>query len=334
VYTYQASIQEGLTEEIKTKMAEDVKRSAYNSLLRENDVKLSVDDRPIYQMAKECVCKNNPTNRPGRLSNMLAGFNRSIGRISCGRAQGTCFIVAENFVITCYHVYSDFIEERKKPNQHELPIQVAFDYYEQEKLDNAVVVEVDESQQPNYFSIEFDYIILCLKQSSNLEDRERLGKFVRGYYLYEGLVCITGFPENRELREETCVVVQSDFRERLEKRKRQMVSGIHMASIGRIHENPWPHAHVAYDTSLYRGSSGSPGFDMNGKIVVLHAQGYILDVGGKKHSLMEFGVNFGAICVDLERRFHIANQFFPNWTLLDDMGLIEVDEDRGDLIRF
>jgi hypothetical protein len=235
--------------------------------------------------------------------------------------------VAENFVIACFHVYLDCIKERIISEQLTLPIQVAFDFYEREKFDNAVVVEVDESHQaePEYYSREFDYIILCLKQSSDLEGRERLGKFVRGYYLHEGLVCITGYPEKRELREETCVVVQSDAKKRLKEREIQMVGGIHMAIIDELfHENPH---YVAYDSSLYRGSSGSPGFDMNGKIVLLNAQHYILDVGGKKHALMNFGINFAAICTDLERRFRIASKFFPDWNLQDDVQQVLVDED-------
>ena len=80
-----------------------------------------------------------------------------------------------------------------------------------------MVIEVDESQVPIYYSKEFDYVLLCLKQSSSLEDRERLGEFVRSYHLdeFEGLVCITGFPENRELREETCVVVEATAKKKL-----------------------------------------------------------------------------------------------------------------------
>jgi hypothetical protein len=87
---------------------------------------------------------------------------------------------------------------------------------------------------------------------------------------------------------------------------------------------------LAYDGSLYFGSSGSPGFDMNGKIVVLHAQGYYFEVERKKYSLMEFGINFSAICADLEDRFHIAKYFFPNWSLQDDVQQMDLDEDRND----
>jgi hypothetical protein len=156
--------------------------------------------------------------------------------------------------------------------------------------------------------------------------RVRLGEIVRGYYLYEGLVSITGFPQDRELREETCVVVEADPKERLRRRQRQMNGGIYMAKIdGFFKESP---QRLAYDTSLYRGSSGSPGFDMNGKIVVLHARGYDLDIEGKIYSLMEFGINFGAICADLEIRFQNANRFFPNWNSQDDAELMEADENE------
>ena len=46
---------------------------------------------------------------------------------------------------------------------------------------------------------------------------------------------------------------------------------------------------------------------------------------------MEFGINFSAICADLERRFRNSNQFFPNWELQDDMGLMDskIDPDKS-----
>ncbi len=319
MYTYQASIEDGLTEEIKKKMAEDVKISAYVNLLNQSDGKFSGDDRPIYDMAKNCVCKNDRTDRPGRLTNLLAQLNRSIGRITCGDAQGTCFLVAGNFVITCLHVYLDFIKERQETQQPTMPIKVAFHYYEVDEL----LVEIDESQEPMYHSRAFDYILLCLKQSSHLESRVRLGEFVEGCHLYQGLVCITGFPDGMELMEETCVIVEADSEERLKRRQLQMNGGIHMTRVDAFFKE-YPQR-LAYDTSLYRGSSGSPGFDMNGKIQVLHAQGYDLDVEGKKYSLMEFGVKFSAICEDLESRFNVAKQFFPNWNPEDDVEPMEAE---------
>ena len=119
-----------------------------------------------------------------------------------------------------------------------------------------------------------------------------------------------------------------------------MGGGVHMASIQAFFSKIFflvffflkkiPH-HVAYDCSLYRGSSGSPGFDMNGKIVVLHAQGYILIV--EKRNYPSFGIHFGVICAHLEQEhgLHIADQFFPKRYLQDDVGLNDIDPDSSDL---
>lgn len=87
---------------------------------------------------------------------------------------------------------------------------------------------------------------------------------------------------------------------------------------------------VAYETSLYGGTSGSPGLDFDGNITVLHTQNYFFrDDTGKTYSLMEFGVSFYDICNDLESRFpSISYQLFPNWKKLDEPMGEPMEEDN------
>ena len=70
---------------------------------------------------------------------------------------------------------------------------------------------------------------------------------------------------------------------------------------------------VAYDTTLFEGSSGSPVFNEDGHIVAIHTQGYpILDNKRKITSIMEFGVTFAAIFEDIKSKLgvKIAHDLF------------------------
>ena len=74
---------------------------------------------------------------------------------------------------------------------------------------------------------------------------------------------------------------------------------------------------LPYDTSLFSCASGYLVFNMNGNIVAMHMQGFTLDVEGGKRSLMEFGVQFNAICRDLESKHgkNLLEHLFPNYKL-------------------
>lgn len=164
---YQASI----------KLVEDVKIvNRQNQTYEEFDL----DNRLVYILEKDSVFKSFSSSRPGQLSNLLARLNKSIGRIACGDSQGTCFLVFENMVITCYHVFLKIVDEQKKAPT--MPIEVAFEYYSE--LQNAVVVEVDKEYTPTWYSEKFDYILLRIKESDHLKDRVSLGKYVRGMFYF------------------------------------------------------------------------------------------------------------------------------------------------------
>ena len=59
-------------------------------------------------------------------------------------------------------------------------------------------------------------------------------------------------------------------------------------------------------------------FDLNGNIVAMHAQGYVLPtLEGTRCSLMEFGLQFNAICKDIKRKYseNVVEKLFPNYNL-------------------
>ena len=326
VYKHEAEdIKTPLTNEILKDMVSDIKRRAHETLLCRNEA--GAHDERVLNLAKDSACKNASTARPARFLVRLCPLLKSVGCIVCGNVQGTCFLVKGNVVMTCLHVYMDINNER---NTSENPterknIKVFFDYLDAGQAEN-VSVEVDEVQDLSYFSLELDYVFLRLKEDPSLAGRNELGSLVRNHAVHDGLVTIVGHPEGREKLEETCVVVRSEKWskqlvervEEVEKRRQEQdrhsgTNNLYTCKLsitsGKYNEK------LPYDTSMFRGSSGSPVFDMNGHIIAMHAQGHPLEIDGKVYSVMEFGIHFDKICKDLRRRYgeDIVREHFPRY---------------------
>ncbi len=311
-------------------MTRNVKSSAYKNLLNlpeksKNDGKFVDTDRDqqIINIARDDLTKNKSTKKPAILLRRLGPYIKSIGRISCGSKVGTCWLVIDKLVITCHHVYSMFIQERRLDPK--LPIEVSFDCFDARRPEDVCTVAVDEEHDPELESSYLDYKLLCLRESEALTGRDGLGPIVRNRSLQEGLAIIVGHPAGEEMQEETCVVVKNhSWREQLQQRHHR--TGLHMTNEDRLRANSYQEQGcLPYDTTLFSGASGSPVFDVNGNIVAMHTQGYTLNVQGRKFSLMEFGVQFYAICEDMRRRNIVVEQFFPDYNLENQEEPMDID---------
>ncbi len=350
VYTRQISAKKPFTENVRKAMTENVKKSARTSLLgnndykpRRNDGKFVNEDQQIFNFARSEVFKNASTSKPARLNETLASYMRSVGRIVCGSVQATCFLVAEELVITNYHVYRSIKEERNNLQNPNLPITVSFDYLYREQTEHVVTAVVDEERDPQIENPYLDYKFLRLKQNEGLRDRIPLGLQVRNWQLSDGRVIILGYPEGKEMHEEVCVVVGCLAMHETIKKRHEQCSGVHMTNAQLLHGTKKHQGYLPYDSSLFSGASGSPVFEMNGNIVAMHTQGYHLDRNeenvpnqpvnfpseqqenisaqrnSRKYSLMEFGVQFISICEDMKRlqpeNGVDVKKIFPNYEL-------------------
>ena len=316
VYSYKESMEQPLTEEIRKSMSTDVRNKARKTLLSNDEREQG--DQGILNLARNVYSKNASTARPAKILGLLHERSKSIGRIVCGKVQATCFLVTSNTIITNFHVYQDLKNERSSSDHPAMQnkVTVSFDYVMGGEAEDNTSVEVDFST-PKYSSHGLDYVFLPLKV--NQMSRVPLGLFVRNHALHDCLVTIIGYPEGREKLEETCVVLQEYlWRHHLQERARRSrptVRGFDpclLSCRAQVMSEEYQER-VPYDTTLFRGSSGSPAFDMNGHIIALHTQGFTLEIQGKTYSLMEFGVRFGAICEDLRLRYNnnVVKGYFP-----------------------
>ena len=319
VYTHAALSNNRLDEEVTKSMMTNVKSLAYMNLLGqdtergvENNERFA-NDAEIINHARQELTKNKSTSKPAILLQRLGNFLKFIGRISCGRKSGTCWVVSRQLVITCYHVYSSFMEERN--SNSDLPIEVLFNYFYAGRQENRNTITIDEERDPKIESSALDYKFLRLRENKTFEDHDGIGEQVKNWTSEKQLVVIVGHPGGNEMLEETCVAIKnSSWQEKLEQRQKSI--GLHMTSDDRLRASQYQkQGCLPYDTTLFSGSSGSPVFDLNGNIVAMHLQGYTLDVEGGKRSLMEFGVQFSAICEDLKRKNINPEDYFPHHNL-------------------
>ncbi len=323
MYTHPVSSEDTLTENVRKSMTTNVKASACKTLLSpknnklfgENESRFGNDDQQIFNFAKIDVGKNVSTKKPARLNKLLGLYMDSVGQIACGEIRGTCWLVTGMLVMTNYHVCTLINTERNEQQNPNLPITVKFDYLHSGQTGHVVTVEVDEEQTPPIDNPRLDYKFLKLKENESLRYRVRLGPIVRSYSLHEGRVIILGYPEGNEMHDETSVVVSThSWREKLQERH-EALAGVHMTSAEKLETANKYQKCLPYDTSLFCGASGSPVFDLDGNIVAMHTQGYTLNVPGGKCSLMEFGVQFNAICEDMKRRNIVVEEYFPNYNV-------------------
>ena len=332
VYTHSISSKEPLTENVRKSMTTNVKSTAYKNVLGlkknkangRNNVKFVNEDEEVFNFAREDVYKNASTAMPAILNKYFSKYMDSVGLIACGIIRGTCFLVTDEIVITNHHICQLINSEREKKENPNLPITVSFNFHGTlgtEHVAPVVTVDVDEEWDLQIENSNLDYKFLRLKNKQDRRDHPPLGPIVRCRQLQEGCVVIMGHSKGKEMRQETCVVVKTrSWREKLEQRN-ELAAGVHMTNAQKLEPGEKFKGSLPYDTSLFSGASGSPVFDMSGNIVAMHTQGYTLDVEGGHLSLMEFGVQFSAICEHMKSKHgtNLLEEFFPKYELGDEV---------------
>ena len=290
---------------------------AYSVLLDPKRFKPAGDKDILSLSKKEFSNKiSGSTAKPVWLLPLLGKAMRSVGSLTYGSVQATCFFIKPDKIVTNYHVV------REIEKHHLTKIKVSFDYLRDDKSTaNQVWVEVDEEcvKRTPIHSRKLDYIILPLKHHVTLSDRQPLGNLVRRSVPRDGLVTIIGHPQNSPKLEETCVVVPNDewlneFEKRF-KNNRKPPPGFdyelhqykrYKQDLESKNCDHW----LSYVTSLFEGASGSPVFNMDGHIIGLHTHGYRLD----RKSTIDFGVTFASIFEDIKKYYgeNVAQSLFPN----------------------
>ncbi|XP_019646382.1 PREDICTED: uncharacterized protein LOC109486917, partial [Branchiostoma belcheri] len=206
---------------------------------------------------------------------------KSVCRINWPGGAGTGFLLSKGKVLTCYHVY-------------ELMHKASSSFHEANHYTAAFFVSVDRKYEvpleaPAAMRIchskDLDYAILQLavgdvEMERNLEDLPFLGQCVSEGEDSRKMVVLVGHPHGGN----------------------KIVDFGRIAGVDRCHIIHIHHPNLIqederkplYDTSvMFHGSSGSPGFDSFGNVVLMHTRGFYPD--NSRKSVIERGTRLTAI---------------------------------------
>lgn len=304
--------------------------------------------KEIPKIAREQFANHANVARPAKLSKHVAAIYPSVGQISCGSYQASCFLVDEDMIITNYHVRKDLLDIQRDASDraaHEsIFVDFEFDSVGQTNRSGSLeVANLDDER--NIYDEAIDYAFLALK--SKAEGKTPLGERVKEHVPRVGLLAIIGHPEGREKLDDTCVIIpeatrSDEISKRVEEKQKRCLKKpwecsyqVQQQKMFKTDDNPIKCIHlynpamnvadknddiISYDTStMFHGSSGSPVINMSGEIVAIHSCGYSLHENKKKTSLFEYAFTFEAIISDLLQKglSEKVKSFFPKWTKIN-----------------
>lgn len=216
---------------------------------------------------------------------MMKHCGKSVGRIYCNGTDGTGFRLGTNYLMTCYHVIKDFSTLLPSNNAYVLFGNVKRDEHQQQIYIKSVVCcdktidfailelnEVDQMPPP----------ITCFGEVGTVKS-----------------LCFIGHPQGHERAYNPLCYIEVDPENKFPisfsvKDKDLVQSGVK----------------TNYQCSFVQGgSSGSPGFDSDYKLVLMHTNAQLVQDNGNTISIVEQGVRIEFIKNYLNRL--LANKCYP-----------------------
>ncbi len=256
-----------------------------------------------------------------QLMDDLVSASKSVGHIYVedGPDAGTCFLVEKNVILTNYHVYDD-IKKILAAGQSNRKVKVAFNYVRPNQAEDLGKVEVDlEKILAQCPTEKLDYIFLELKDDAKQPILGDIISTANPNDFANEFVTIIGHPDGREKQIDTdCRVISQytwrpELLDRIQKRQSFEFTTEYLNCKRQVMSEFYEHK-IAYHSSFLHGASGSPVFNKYGKIIAMHACGWVLEKDGKIYkSIMEFAIPMKAIYDDCYKNCKdVASMLLPN----------------------
>ncbi|XP_006189703.1 protein FAM111B [Camelus ferus] len=235
------------------------------------------------------------------LSNSV-GFMKWDNNGNTGNA--TCFVINNGYVFTCRHVLHLMVGEGTHtslwPNIISKCAKVTFTYKK------FCPPHVDWFSIEPWFAVSDetqDYAVLKLSENGNGFPPGLFGQV--SSEPSSGLIYLIGHPEGQIKKIDGCAVIP--FKERLERYQEQhpdTVAASNACPMFTQRSFPsavWRTDTLSYDTCFSSGSSGSPVFNADGKLVAMHSFGHFYEHEGWVYALIEFGYSMDSILRDIKQ---------------------------------
>uniref|UniRef100_A0A672HFI7 Serine protease n=1 Tax=Salarias fasciatus TaxID=181472 RepID=A0A672HFI7_SALFA len=250
-----------------------------------------------------------PASKEVKTMKRLMDLSDSVCQVRVnGSARGSGFLLFGKFVLTNGHVVKDVYNENQRHLDEKVTVHFSFESLEEVEGGREEVEEiVGFEHQPDVLG--GDWTLLRLRAQQALPD----GLLAHsGFLPQSGGICIIGHPDGGVKKIDPCLIVKHENRNQVvEKHYNENQGQINLIT-SRFFEGVAQSVQqnqqvLTYESCFYFGSSGSPVFDQNCRVVAMHTGGFIYQTSlGENQSVIEFG---HPLPVVIERIIHFFSHY-------------------------
>uniref|UniRef100_F7EQD0 Family with sequence similarity 111 member A n=1 Tax=Monodelphis domestica TaxID=13616 RepID=F7EQD0_MONDO len=273
--------------------------------------------RTLFNMHRKNFWKLSSTSIPVKVIKFLSNLSNSVGYIfwnnNGNHGGATCFVLKNHYILTCSHVVNFIVGA-------EVELEEAA-----QVISGSAWVTFSFEDTYRMFDKSLDYAVLKLKENGSpipMSLWDQIAPPPKNSILH-----IIGYPGQQEKSADNCVMIPQLLRKQVCQDHIQASvesNSVFMFSPRSFQKGFKNQKLITYETCFIQGSSGSPVFSANGKLVAMHTASFLYDHKGINYSIIEFGHSMKAIAWDIK---HQHETFYSSHFLSqDDVEMVSDDE--------
>uniref|UniRef100_A0A3B3RHB9 Protein FAM111A-like n=1 Tax=Paramormyrops kingsleyae TaxID=1676925 RepID=A0A3B3RHB9_9TELE len=259
-------------------------------LMKKRHKKRKVED--VVELLREEFGKNIQSFSEISTGKKLMNMSASVCYIEVeNHMRGTGFLLFDRYILTNAHVIKDITNGTVLGRK--VHVTFAFEDLTEESKN---LWCVKEEVVAGWYGLDqqerlMDFALLELGDSLGKPDLKLPPTLLREYAPFPGKggICLIGHPHGGVKKMDSSSIIE--VKKRANAVKRQFGrKGRHIQYINDLKDKE-----LTYNTCFFHGSSGSPIFGENCKLVGLHTGGFLYEIAGEQKSVIEFGISMRSI---------------------------------------